>query len=575
MNKRWMAALCGTMLLATLAGCGGGGGLGEGSAAGTGTTTTTTEDAVAAVETETEAARAPRPAPSPTAAAVFEVRSYDGSGNNPLDSTRGQAGTAFVREVPAAWGDGVSTPSGADRPGARAVSNAVGAQEGEIYDAAGRTAFVWTWGQFLDHDLDLTQGGTEPFPIPIPTGDPWFDPTGLGNVVMNFTRSTGPEQTNLITSFIDGSQVYGSSQATADSLRTFQDGLLATSDGDLLPLGNFGFQAGDIRVNENLGLTSVHVLFMREHNRFAAQVKAANPSLTDEEIFQRARRHVGALIQVITYREFLPAILGRDALPPYAGYDPNVDPRVGNLFATAAFRLGHTMVSSTLQRLGPDGQPIAEGNLNIKDGFFQPNLLIDEGGVDPVLRGLALTVQQKVDTKMVDDLRNFLFGPPGAGGLDLLSLNLQRGRDHGHPDYNTIRQAWGRPAAATFADITSDPDQQEALASAYGTVNQIDPWVGLLSEDPVPGAAVGPTLRRILADQFRRTRDGDRFWYRRDPALAHRVAELEGTTLRDLIARNTGVAGLQPNVFSLGSGGRPPRHQPRHERYPRLPEPSL
>ena len=70
--------------------------------------------------------------------------------------------------------------------------------------------------------------------------------------------------------------------------------------------------------------------------------------------------------------------------------------------------------------------------------------MTDEGGIAPVLRGLAAQVQQSVDTQIVPDVRNFLFGPPGAGGLDLASLNIQRGRDHGLSDYNSMREASGQ-----------------------------------------------------------------------------------------------------------------------------------
>ncbi len=70
------------------------------------------------------------------------------------------------------------------------------------------------------------------------------------------------------------------------------------------------FLAGDIRANEQVGLTSVHTLFMREHNRLADLIKAVDPGLSDEDIYQKARKIVGAQMQIITYNEFLPALLG-------------------------------------------------------------------------------------------------------------------------------------------------------------------------------------------------------------------------------------------------------------------------
>jgi len=350
--------------------------------------------------------------------------------------------------------------------------------------------------------------------------------------------------------------------------------LMATSAGDLPPLdANGSFVCGDIRANENLALTCLQTVFLREHNRRAQLLKAANPSLEDEAMYQRVRKSVGALIQVITYREFLPILLGRDSLPAYAGYRSDQDPGVGILFATAAYRLGHSQVGSSLPRLDAAGQEIAQGNLNIADAFFNPSLIVNDGGIEPLVRGLAVTAAQATDPQVIGDLRNFLFGPPGAGGLDLPSLNIQRGRDHGLPDYNTIRVAAGGTAAAAFSDITQNGPRQIALASVYATPNQIDPWVGLLSEDPVPGAVVGPTLQRILRDQFQRTRDGDRLFYLNDPALQAERAELESTTLAQVVARNTGISGLQANLFYLQNAAprpTPPRRAPRAIPPPRL-----
>ena len=119
------------------------------------------------------------------------------------------------------------------------------------------TDWVFQWGQFIDHDLDLTNPATVPeeFDIPIPKGDPTFDPTSTGTAVMPFTRSeydpttgTGPgnprQQINEITSFIDGSQVYGSSAARANALRSHVGGKLLTSAGNLLPFNTMGLPNG-------------------------------------------------------------------------------------------------------------------------------------------------------------------------------------------------------------------------------------------------------------------------------------------------------------------------------------------
>src|SRR5262249_52269992 len=158
------------------------------------------------------------------------------------------------------------------------------------------------------------------------------------------------------------------------------------------------------------------------------------------------------------------------------------------------------------------------------------------------------THAEALDTQLVQSLRNFLFGQPGQGGMDLAALNIQRGRDHGLADYNTTRAAYGLPRVRSFADITSNPELQQALKQAYGNVNNIDLWVGAMAEDHVRGGSTGPLVRRILANQFERLRDGDRFWYQR-AFSGQQLSQIEHTTLADIIERNTGVRGLQDNVF--------------------------
>ena len=59
-----------------------------------------------------------------------------------------------------------------------------------------------------------------------------------------------------------------------------------------------------------------------------------------------------------------------------------------------------------------------------------------------MLKGLASN-SQEVDLLLVNGVRNNLFGPPGAGGLDLAALDIQRGRDHGLPNYNILREPTG------------------------------------------------------------------------------------------------------------------------------------
>ena len=466
-----------------------------------------------------------------------DVQSIDGSGNNLLQPQWGAAGTALLRLIPAAYADGVSSPAGADRPSARAISNAVAAHpEDEVLNASGLAAFVYAWGQFIDHDLDLTAAASpaEPFNIAVPAGDEFFDPGGTGTQTIALDRSafaegtgvTSPrEQLNEITAYLDGSMIYGSDETRAAALREFSGGRLRIGSDGLLPLNTEGlpndnagstpddqlFLAGDVRANENIELTALQTLFVREHNRLAGEIAASNPSLSDEEIYQQARRLVIGEIQNITYSEFLPALLGAGAIPAYCGYDPGVDAGISNAFSTAAFRVGHSMLANDVEFIGNDGNEVDEA-LPLAEAFFNP-AAVQEHGIDPILKYLASSNAEEVDTLVVDGMRNFLFGAPGSGGLDLASLNIQRGRDHGLASYNDTREALGLPRLTSFDQISSDPEVAAKLASVYNSVDDIDLWVGGLAEDHVSGSNVGETFQRILVDQFTRTRNGDRFWF--------------------------------------------------------------
>lgn len=505
-----------------------------------------------------------------------ESAPIDGVGNNLSNEQFGAANTPLLRVLSTDYGDGLSTPAGTDRPSAREVSNAIAAVESSITNDRYLTDYVWIWGQFIDHDIDLTENAVddqgdplEPLPIAVPQGDPFFDPDGTGTGTIDFNRSISEvdangvrQQINQITAFLDGSVVYGSDTERAEELRTHSGGLLKTSEGDLLPFNEAGlenaggssadlFLAGDVRANENVVLSAMHTIWVREHNRIAAELAAEDPGLSDEQLYQQARAIVTGQLQAITYNEFLPALLGYDAIGEYSGYDDTVDPGISNVFSTAAYRFGHSLLSPVLQRVDADGNAISDGGLALQSAFFNPEELI-EHGVDPLLRGAATQLAQELDNQVVDDVRNFLFGPPGAGGFDLASLNIQRGRDHGLPDYNQARVDLGLSAVASFSDITSNTELATRLEEVYGDVNHIDLWVGGLAEDHLPGSSMGELFSTIIADQFERIRSGDRFWYE-NVFSGRQLYEIDSTTLADVIERNTDIAGLQENVFLASS----------------------
>ena len=513
------------------------------------------------------------------------TRTIDGSSNNLLNLDWGAAGAELGTITTNGFADSKNIPGGATRPNPRVISNTLFAQTDLLNDPLNLSDFVWVFGQFLDHDMTaVSNSPVETANIPVNFHDVHFNPgNSHSNVMIRMNRSmprTGsgnstnnPRKfTNDITSWIDGSNVYGSDQERADYLRSFTGGKLKVSAGNLLPyntdtneadgqsdsaaphmenenpFNNLLFVAGDARANEQPLLAGFHTLFVREHNRLCDELALTNPGWTDEQLYQHARRMVGGYLQSITYNEWLPTIGVH--LPDYQGYSHLVYPNATNVFSAAAFRLGHTLLNSNLQMMEDDGTHL--GSVTLAEAFFNPAMIAEENGMDRFFKGMAQQVEQKMDGKVVDDVRNFLFGPPqlGLGGLDLAAININRGRERGLSDFNTIRTDMGLAPYTDFNQVCSDQEVVTILAGLYDNVNDIDPWVGMLIEDHMPDALFGETVMAVMVQQFKDTRDGDRFYYENDPALSNSEKnEITNTTFRDIIMRNTNLTFMQSNVF--------------------------
>ena len=355
-------------------------------------------------------------------------------------------------------------------------------------------------------------------------------------------------------------------------------GLLKTSNGDLLPFDNcncgigapnnlcfnFGgcFKAGDDRSNEQTALASIHTLFVREHNRIAKILAINNPQLDGERIYQETRRIVGAVLQKITYKDFLPIILGSDdTLPKYKGYKPNVDPSISNAFATAAFRFGHSLIRQTFDRVNAGFNNVGDP-VPLRQLFFN-NTLINKFGIEPLLLGLLANESQQVDRELAVGLLDDLFERENSHGLNLAALNIQRGRDHGLPGYNAYRKFCGLGNARRFKHTKkqiTDKKVRNKLSRLYeDNPNNADLWPVGLAEKPIKGGLVGATFRCIIRDQFTRSRDGDKFFYENPGVFTgEQLKEIRKASLSRILCDNLkNVVSVQRNAFQAGSAKHP------------------
>jgi heme peroxidase len=492
---------------------------------------------------------------------ALRIRTIDGSNNNLADPTINQAGTDFARVGPAHFADGFleMTPG----PNPREISNIVVAQADTGEDGPHLTddngvalsGMMYAWGQFVDHDLDLQKSDTTTdISIPVAAGDPFLplvDSIPLTRVAIDpATGVPGHPATaiNTVTGWLDGSQIYGSDAATAASLRT-ADGHMKVSEGNNLPTvetpQGTAFLAGDVRAQENPDLTALQVLFVREHNYQVDRLHEEHPNWSGDKLYETAKAITTAEMVNITYNEWLPHLLGEDAIQPYHGYDPSADARITEEFAGAAFRFGHSIVSDEISATDNLGAFTSEQTL--AESFFEPTATFTATGADGLLRHLSGDLANLLDAHIVDGLRNFLVDPPD--GMDLAAINIQRGHDLGLGTLNETRVALGLEPYTSFDQLSSDPETAAAFEKAYGDIDAVDLWAGGLAEDHSPGAVIGPTFGRIIGDQFTALRDGDRYYFENQKFDRETLGEIKNTTLSDLILRDTDTTAMQSDAF--------------------------
>jgi len=367
---------------------------------------------------------------------------------------------------------------------------------------------------------------------------------------------------NTTAGYLDLSQLYGSTEDVAGSLRNPDGTLITSDDGQALPVVDDQFVTGDPRVMENPELTAVTVLFMREHNFWVTNLKKQHPDWSGDQLYDMAKAITTGEYQNIVYQEYLPVLIG-PVLGAYRGYDSSVNAQVTQEFSTAAFRVGHSQVSETQEGIDKNGNVVFTESL--ADAFFNTPEEDEANGIDPLIRNLGNDFSQATDVYTVPTLRNLLFAGLVGGGvdeIDLIAIDIQRGRDVGLGTLNQTREAIGLQPYKSLAGLTSDPVLQGDLKDVYGSIDNVDLFMGGLAERHMPGAVVGPTFQAIIARQFQALRTGDRFFWRNQGFDAATASMIANTSLADIIERNADTTNLQRDVFLVTT--------PRHAK-PRVP----
>ncbi|XP_074028960.1 salivary peroxidase/catechol oxidase isoform X2 [Leptinotarsa decemlineata] len=534
----------------------------------------------------------------------YPYRSLDGSCNHFNKGSLGEAFTGFIRILPSDYSDGIRIPRRAhDKrplPNARVLSNSH--VDTIKYSNYHITMATLHWAQFLEHDLsrfassimihsnhsieccnrngfNLAPRYLHPFcfPISIPQEDGYYSEHRIQ--CMSYVKSLpairsdctlGPnEQINQATHYLDGSQIYGATFEKSSNLRTHVDGKLKaiTIQGEeYLPLSanptedcqvdtntSLCFISGDPRVNFLPHLTVLHTLIMREHNRIAKELASVNGDWDDETTFQETRRIVIAELQHITYNEWLPQVLDPNSLEKIhsAVYDEKIDPRVSNSFATAALRAFISMISENISLVHESRD--SSSTLRLHEHFNKPEIILRPQIFDSLLRGSATQIAGSIDMNYTEDVIN-RYSANGSYGYDVLSLDIQRGRDHGLPSYNDFRRLCGLIELSSFVENADHIGQKnlKALQKLYSHPNDVDLIIGGLMEEPKP--LLGPTFSCIIEDQMIRSKKGDRYFYtNQDQPNAFsdlQLKEIQKVSLARIICDNAKeIESMQPNVF--------------------------
>jgi hypothetical protein len=552
---------------------------------------------------------------------ALTARSADGSWNDLEDPMAGAAGTRFgyntdPQKTAPETEDGTLLV-----PNPRTISRELFTRP-EGPDGIKRVPFLnllaGAWIQFMNHDwVSYGDPSTDKlYKIPLAADDPARQRLHQTHM---FVGATQPDPTahpgdptrghiNEVTAWWDGSQIYGSDEATQRRVRAFTDGKLRLDPrtGNL-PLAPDGQEETGFRRNWWLGLSMLHTLFTKEHNAICDMLRLKYPSWGDQQLFDTARLINAAAMAKIHTVEWTPAVLpnrilntamlsnwfgaltklfrSQDHRKAVATFDL-ADPILGGVVGSKTENFGvpysltreflsvyrlHSLLPDEITVESIDGTRPAksyrlaklrqQGSHKVSDVVPMADLLYSFGIENPgqlVLNNYPRTLQN--------------LSIPGFGFYDLGAVDILRDRERGTPRYNQFRRLIGLNPIKRFEDLTDDPEQVRKLREIYqDDIEQIDLLVGNLAEATRPAYfGFGETMFQVFILNATRRLQADRFYtddYREEIYTPAGLAWLDQVDFKQVLLRHhpelakTGLANVA-NAFEPWDVGplTPERH---------------
>ncbi|HZB85930.1 MAG TPA: peroxidase family protein [Gaiellaceae bacterium] len=475
------------------------------------------------------------------------ARTLDGTFNDLRQPLMGSVGSRFGRNIPleATWPE--PEPDILE-PSPRVVSRELLTRT-ELIPATIVNVLAAAWLQFEVHDW-FSHGRDEPedpWEIELADDDPWEErPMRISRTRRDPSHSpesgTAPTFVTADSHWWDGSQIYGSDPKFATALRAGEDGKLRLGPDGLLPrdleeMVDLTGVAGNLWI----GLGILHTLFTLEHNAICERLKREYPTWTDDQLFDRARLVNAALMAKIHTVEWTPAIIAHPTTryAMHANWWGLVGERLGRRLGrlgsgdvlsgipgsptdhhrvpyslteefVAVYRMHPLLPDEYTFRSLADDSVLQERTFP-EVGALQTRARLEELGLANAAYSLGIAHPGAIT---LHNFPRFLqhFERPDGTTMDLAATDVMRVRERGVPRYNEFRRHFRLEPAASFEELTDNPDWAEEMRRVYGDVERVDLMVGLYAEPFPKGFGFSDTAFRVFILMASRRLKSDRFF---------------------------------------------------------------